>query len=242
MDKAVQFGASLANQWNSTITHLIMDEGMPYDEFKKFHKDVKALPGHVVVINGKYIADCITFGLLIGHTQRAYQVPGYVLPESTVAEAITSIPTAFQKVAEGVATAVSKTSKVPIEPKVNTTSEEGTGRKYIMTAKGTIKSSITKAISLSPPDDNARANDTFNYDDALSKMITEAKGVAHLVSCIIDALTFESKIYLHFLRQRRLTSLHSQSRWKMVTKTRIAGLQVLRGDPSIVNLWCQCKL
>ena len=74
--KAVQYGATWSKDWRSDITHIIMDDGMPFEEFTKFMK-ISIVPDHIVVVNDKYRADCLSYCMLLSPDQKCYEVAGF---------------------------------------------------------------------------------------------------------------------------------------------------------------------
>ncbi|GAB7348560.1 hypothetical protein MBLNU459_g6950t1 [Dothideomycetes sp. NU459] len=88
--KAIEYGATWQRDWNSSVTHIILDSNLRYDHIKM---KVKHIPDHVIVVDEGYPADCIKYRLLLDPSQKHYQVKGYVpLNGKTIAEPPHSVP------------------------------------------------------------------------------------------------------------------------------------------------------
>ncbi|KAK4508590.1 hypothetical protein PRZ48_002329 [Zasmidium cellare] len=77
--KATQFGAVWDKTWNSDITHVVMDKGMNYQQLIKFLK-MDHLPESVIVVSEDYVAQSITYRVLLDPKQARFAVKGLEMP------------------------------------------------------------------------------------------------------------------------------------------------------------------
>jgi DNA polymerase IV len=182
IDKATQYGATFCPQWSSKVTHIIMDDGMQYEEFMKYHKDLVSVPENVILINGRYVADCMSYGVILTHNQRLYQVPG----RQTVEEARSKL----KKVASepSLSAKATKTTEGPLHRSMTEQAPSGSNiRPYETQEYNSIVDLIGRPTTLRMESlsadciDPEAPNNTGVYDDDLTAMIGEAKAIAHLV-------------------------------------------------------------
>jgi DNA polymerase IV len=183
IDKASEHGAIFCPQLNPKVSHIIMDDGMHWDEFTKYHKTATTLPENVIIVNGRYVADCLSYGIVLAHEQRVYQVPGRS-PESGEASKlrrIASAPSLVDKVSHANSTSLQRANTEQIVQKaepLEATQEYNSIVEVIgrgPTASGKAKAAATDGLTES-------ADEVHAYEDDLSAMISEAKATAHLVS------------------------------------------------------------
>ncbi|KAG8533273.1 uncharacterized protein KY384_002056 [Bacidia gigantensis] len=77
MRKALEYGAvRVIDSKDDTITHIIVDDWLDYQELAKF-VDLDAHAEKVVLVNSNYIPDCLGFSALLNPNQRQYRVKGH---------------------------------------------------------------------------------------------------------------------------------------------------------------------
>ena len=191
IDKAVQHGASFCQQLNPKVTHVIMDDGMHWDEFTKHHMDLSPLPLDAVIVNGRYIADCLAYGILLAHEQRVYQIPGRSTGAGGKIRRIASEPNLVDKKAETPASKLQRSGtdqaiqRLPSPPSPNIEVNSivdviGRGPTVTTKARPTGKTAEEQVLENEPV-----------YKDDLSAMIDEAKATAHLVRCVARSSSIE---------------------------------------------------
>ncbi|KAL9043247.1 MAG: hypothetical protein Q9214_003562 [Letrouitia sp. 1 TL-2023] len=74
--KATERGAKWAKEWQNDITHIILDNGLKYQDVL-LHLNLPVVPPNVFLVNEFYPADCIKYGMVVNVRQWQYQVQGY---------------------------------------------------------------------------------------------------------------------------------------------------------------------
>ncbi|KAK4987499.1 hypothetical protein LTR66_007580 [Elasticomyces elasticus] len=77
--KALEYGATWQKDWNTRVTHVIVDRGMNYNQVTAFLK-LQVLPNNTIMVGEGYPADCIAYRMLVDPKQQRYQVAGYIKP------------------------------------------------------------------------------------------------------------------------------------------------------------------
>jgi hypothetical protein len=186
IDKAIQNGAAFCPQWTTKVTHVIMDDGMHFEEFTKYHKELRKIPGTVIVVNGRYVADCIAYGMVLVHDQRVYQVPGHAVTEdeSSKLKRTASAPLFPAKAAKALESALQRSVTDQAAPKVKR--KPYATQEYDSIVDRIKRANLPKKVS---PNHETFAPKVSNaapiYNDDLSVMINEAKAIAHLVRCLV---------------------------------------------------------
>ena len=215
IDKAIQHGANFCQQLNPKVTHVIMDDGMHWDEFTKYHKDLSLLPENVIIVNGRYIADCLAYGIILAPAQRVYEISGRasISAESSKLKRIASEPTLAEKAKTSKAVKLqrsktdqgSEQNKAPREP----TQEYNS----IVSLIGRGATAVPKVPVKDAKGDKPAQNEDTVYKDDLSAMIDETKATAHLV-CDLQplrnpALTFGRSLWSHSEKMRPHQTFHT---------------------------------
>ncbi|KAK3176330.1 hypothetical protein OEA41_007653 [Lepraria neglecta] len=89
--KAMEWGAVWAEEWKSTITHVIVDKNLCYKDLLWFLK-LDALPPEAVLVNETYPSDCIIYRFLVNPNQHQYRITGH-----EEAQAIKDLPLDFDE-------------------------------------------------------------------------------------------------------------------------------------------------
>ncbi|KAL8938253.1 MAG: hypothetical protein Q9216_003993 [Gyalolechia sp. 2 TL-2023] len=94
--KALERGATWIKQWDDSLTHVIVDKHLTYNDILKFLK-IPSMPyqSSIVVVNELYPAECIQFQMLVNPDQRLYQVRGR--PEKSAPERDRSVESSSTK-------------------------------------------------------------------------------------------------------------------------------------------------
>ena len=74
--KAIQYGAVWAKEWSDSVTHVIVDGDLNYDQLLR-HLNVDSLPSHIVIAHENYPAYCIQERFLLDPRHPLYEVKGY---------------------------------------------------------------------------------------------------------------------------------------------------------------------
>ena len=74
--KAKEYGATWIQDFDDTVTHVVVDKGMNFSEVLRFLK-MDRLPDHVAVVNEDYPAICISNRSLLDPVQDQFRVRGY---------------------------------------------------------------------------------------------------------------------------------------------------------------------
>ncbi|KAL9609107.1 MAG: hypothetical protein Q9167_006103 [Letrouitia subvulpina] len=74
--KATERGAKWAKEWQNDITHVILDNGLNYQDVL-LHLNLPVVPPNIFLTNELYPADCIKYGMVVNVRQRQYQVQGF---------------------------------------------------------------------------------------------------------------------------------------------------------------------
>lgn len=73
--KAIAFGATWQRDWNSHVTHVVLDKSMDYSMLLKFLKK-DDLPTGIVVVNESWPSECIAYRTLLDATRPQFKVLG----------------------------------------------------------------------------------------------------------------------------------------------------------------------
>ena len=74
--KALEFGATWQKDFNESVTHVIVDKSLDYNQLLKYLKR-DSLPERVVVASENYPAECISFRALLNARQLQFKVKGH---------------------------------------------------------------------------------------------------------------------------------------------------------------------
>lgn len=92
--KALEWGALWVREWRAGITHVVVDNGLSYQDVLKF-LNLITLPLDVILVSEIYPADCIIYRFLVKPSQPQYQVTGSE-PHSSLQQS--PVPTASSEV------------------------------------------------------------------------------------------------------------------------------------------------
>ena len=79
--KALEYGATWQNNFNDSVTHVVLDKAMDFGLLIKFLKRDR-LPWNVVVVSESYPAECISYRALLDPKQLPFKVKGYEPPSA----------------------------------------------------------------------------------------------------------------------------------------------------------------
>jgi DNA polymerase/3'-5' exonuclease PolX len=188
IDKAIQHGAVFSSSLNPKVTHVIMDDGMQWDEFTKYHKDHGMLGEAVIVANERYIADCLACGILLDHKQRIYQIPGRdsdgVGPSKL--RKVASAPDLTKKAIKADVPKLSRSKTDQAVPKSFSEPYETFEVDSIVDVIGKPNAPRAKEQIAEPNNDARLTGKQPQYEDELAAMISEAKATSHLVCSILS--------------------------------------------------------
>jgi DNA polymerase IV len=73
--KAMEYGARFVHPWKNGegVTHIIVDLEMHYEDILR-HVQLETIPEDIVVVNQRYISDCISNQILVNPKQKLYEV------------------------------------------------------------------------------------------------------------------------------------------------------------------------
>lgn len=74
--KAMEWGALWIREWRDSVTHIIVDQDLCYDDVLKALK-IDSLPSDVKLVNDRYPADCIIYRSVVNEIQPLYRVAGH---------------------------------------------------------------------------------------------------------------------------------------------------------------------
>jgi hypothetical protein len=172
-----------------------MDDGMRFEEFTKYHKDLQSISDDVIVVNGRYATDCMTYGLILAHNQRVYQVQGHSTPqaESTKPKSSASEPSLPAANTTKVSDEYLQHSMTDQQASRRTTERYETQKHYPIVGLISKHARPKKLLPLTFGGAVPQSIDGVTaYNDDLSTMIYEAKATAHLVSQLPRSLKFLS--------------------------------------------------
>jgi DNA polymerase IV len=73
--RAQEHGATWTTQWDSDITHVVVDETLSYNDVLSF-LNIPAIPPKIIMVADGYPIDCIQFRALLDPLQKQYKVLG----------------------------------------------------------------------------------------------------------------------------------------------------------------------
>lgn len=184
IDKASEHGAIFCQQLNAKVSHIIVDDGMHWDEFTKHHKSAEPMAKDVVIVNGRYVADCLSYGMLLTHEQRVYQVPGQSpdIGQAGKLKRIASAPSLADKVLHVNPAPLKRANTEQRAQKVESPRAPTQEYNSIVEVIGRGPTANGKAKAIAPDTPAVPSSEVPVYNDDLSAMISEAKAIAHLVS------------------------------------------------------------
>ena len=97
--KACEYGATWHKEWDAQVTHVIMDKSMNFEQLMKWLK-LEKLPDHVIVVNENYLAECISYGVLLDPSVSRFAVKGLALSRADSTESDTSLKLKATKTAQ----------------------------------------------------------------------------------------------------------------------------------------------
>ena len=74
--KSLEYGATWIKDWSATVTHVIVDNSIKYDQVLSWLK-LEVLPTGVICVNETYPSECISFKMLRDPKQALFKVIGY---------------------------------------------------------------------------------------------------------------------------------------------------------------------
>jgi DNA polymerase IV len=89
--KALEFGATWQRDFNDSVTHIIVDKHLTYDQLLKQLK-LDTLPEKVNLVSENYPAECISFHAVLEPNQARFGVKGYVQPDARKASTEIAVP------------------------------------------------------------------------------------------------------------------------------------------------------
>jgi DNA polymerase IV len=192
IEKAKEFGATWIKDWTSSVTHVIMDDKMNYQELTKYLK-LEALPvrgllasndsqltselqSEVMVVNETYPSDCISYRRLEDPKARYYQVPGMPKP----AEILNAVPVDLS----------SSDSSLPLKPAAGaareldtpTASTESCQRASEQAVSPNQTAEDASVIPVTRATGVQVESTSFGYNDDLSAIIKDAQNLKNIVS------------------------------------------------------------
>ncbi|KAJ5279819.1 hypothetical protein N7478_005191 [Penicillium angulare] len=75
IQRAQEYGAKWERQWSNSITHVILDKGLGYQDLLK-HLKLDLVPEKVVIVNEIYLSDCIKFRSVLSPIFERFRVDG----------------------------------------------------------------------------------------------------------------------------------------------------------------------
>ncbi|GAM86153.1 hypothetical protein ANO11243_041640 [Dothideomycetidae sp. 11243] len=77
IQKAEEYGAKWEQAFSATVTHIVVDRSMNYDQILQYLR-LDAIPQqNIHVVDERYPADCISFRSIVDAGQRQYYIKGY---------------------------------------------------------------------------------------------------------------------------------------------------------------------
>ncbi|KAL5341845.1 hypothetical protein BJX70DRAFT_358103 [Aspergillus crustosus] len=177
IQRSQEYGASWARTWADSITHVIVDKGMGFEEMMKYLK-LETIPPNVALVNDDYPAECINFRCVLSVTQVRFQVEG--APSSTKQAGIDNPPPEHPEAAQD--------ESLPLKPyqkqqpqtqgSSNATEDREDHRASVQPPQVEHQEEVTEIV-----------HDSFagRERDALDEMIEEAKATEHLPLDPLDA-------------------------------------------------------
>lgn len=101
--KACEYGATWHKQWDAQVTHVIMDKSMNFEQLMKWLKLGK-LPDHLIVVKINYLAECISYGVLLDPSVSRFAVKGLALSRADSTKSDTSLKLKATKTAQALQT------------------------------------------------------------------------------------------------------------------------------------------
>ncbi|KAL2043451.1 hypothetical protein N7G274_003758 [Stereocaulon virgatum] len=92
--KAIEYGAFWSREWQSTVTHVIVDKDLCFRDVTEYLK-LPVLPPGIVLVNETYISDCIIFRCLVKSSQPHYRIAGHeeaLAPKPILTPALSTAP------------------------------------------------------------------------------------------------------------------------------------------------------
>lgn len=183
IEKAIQYGASWIKDWSDGITHVVTDTNASYQHLLAFLKR-SSLPDHIILVNERYPADCISFRSLLEPTLAIYRVHG--APETApkpgrddrssllVVEPAEELPAAAELNSSQVSLPLKPAGRGvrAREPQTPSRSDESSYQHSQTRAD----ESVERGPSTAPA-----TSECHNYHDALTEVIEEAKTLQHVV-------------------------------------------------------------
>ncbi|TQS34349.1 hypothetical protein Golomagni_05270 [Golovinomyces magnicellulatus] len=93
--KAINYGAVWTKEWNSTVTHVVVDKRFNYSQVLAYLKpimDSDTLPSSLILVNDEYPNECVDFRCLLDPHQKRYKVNGLEVPHKPTDSKTFNIP------------------------------------------------------------------------------------------------------------------------------------------------------
>lgn len=77
--KARSFGALWTKEWSSSVTHIVVDKSLDYNEMMAYLKPMlgtESIPSHVIFVNDEYPNECANFRSILDPFQERYTING----------------------------------------------------------------------------------------------------------------------------------------------------------------------
>lgn len=79
IQRAQEYGAFWARSWDESVTHVIVDKGLKYEDLLR-HMKLDIFPGTIALVDEGYPAECIKFRCVLNPTQSRFRVSGFPTP------------------------------------------------------------------------------------------------------------------------------------------------------------------
>ncbi|KAJ5246830.1 hypothetical protein N7468_001813 [Penicillium chermesinum] len=79
IQRAQEYGARWAREWSSTITHVIVDKDLSYQDLV-VHLKLESVPENIAIVNDTYPPECLKYSTVINPSQARFRVTGTLLP------------------------------------------------------------------------------------------------------------------------------------------------------------------
>lgn len=96
IDFAIAHGATWVREWNESITHILVEPGLPFQEVAKALPG-KSLPKGIPILSDEWVSECYMWKTLLDVRQRRFLVKGMTFPFGVEAEEGTKYATISER-------------------------------------------------------------------------------------------------------------------------------------------------
>ncbi|KAJ6120079.1 DNA polymerase family X [Penicillium sp. IBT 18751x] len=175
IQRAREYGAQWAREWTESITHIIVDKGLLYQDLLT-HLRVEDLSAHIAVVNESYPSDCIRFKTVLSTLQVRFRVNGTPVDSDKPAPVVAAEPVPGDS--------------LPLKP------SRRAQQKSPETSQSNNETASTESLALEPAPSQPAAETVYNKKtremDSLDIIIDEAKAASHLPFDALDSADEES--------------------------------------------------